>query len=160
MALTDSEAADVYGILGSMLRDQDLGWLFDEVEGRAALGKSVSRRIRETELGLEQAVDATSTSRKGTALQLFTVVEPFDAHERLRLLIDAIEYGVVLPPQIAQSALESLRRFHPTINSLQFESEQDGGTSFEVHEGNINERASANARLARIIAELRTLVGR
>jgi hypothetical protein len=161
MPLTESEAADVYGILAEMLRNQELGWLFDAVEARIALGRTVTRRVRDSELSnqREAILEPEYPTRRGGGPQVFTAVETLSARERLLLLVDAIEFGVVLPPKIAETTLETLRRYEPSIDSLRFEEEQEIGETFDVTDAEIIAHLRASDNLLRLLDQLREVVG-
>lgn len=91
--LEPREAAEVYRKLSEIARTEGLDWLINDVERQIALGKEGTKDIQVESTPRGVQADHL-TKRKGRPAK-FIVTQPFTEHEKLHLLIEALEAASV-----------------------------------------------------------------
>jgi hypothetical protein len=104
MAMTEDDAHEYQIALNKILTDHGLSWLVEQANERIALGKTVSRQVPTS--GVEDVSGEVRRARGRTAE--FLATEPFNEVEKLAIILDAIDLGLVSPPKMQQQTLENI----------------------------------------------------
>jgi hypothetical protein len=106
MAITEDEAHEYRVALNEILSERGLSWIVQQADERIALGKTTSRRLPTGEL-FPEALGGEVRRRRGRTAE-FLATEPFNELEKLEIMLDALDLGLVSPPKMEQQMLENI----------------------------------------------------
>jgi hypothetical protein len=154
MAISDSDARRFFEMLANQLREHGAGTLVDQVideiaQGRQIVYKTVASRKGEQQL--QRAEGDEVQIERGRRRQYSETLE-YSAHERLELLLEAIDRAIV---DTARIDGELVRQF----GSIRFmpEQEEEHVRSFEL--GTLNKHDAEIKHLRSLITEFREFIG-
>jgi hypothetical protein len=154
--MSPAEADEIYDQLVGVLRDLGLEWIVQQVEDQLSLGHIETRKltVEGQELFASDELMYEPAPRRRRSKATFVVSRPFESPEKLRLLIDSIEIGIVHVTEIASEVSTFFgRETHTT--QVEFRPETDLGAEFDLDAGDVEGRISAAASLRAVLAELR-----
>jgi hypothetical protein len=105
MAITEDEAQEYQIALGKILGEHGLSWIVDQANERIILGKTVSKQVSESKF-IPDMFGGMRRGRRRTAD--FLATEPFNEIEKLQILLDALDFGLVSPPKMQEKTLENI----------------------------------------------------
>jgi hypothetical protein len=163
MALSGSEAEEVYITLASTLRDRGMGWLVDDVEARISEGKVTTRDItlgdlRNPRFSALWPSELLSQYRKNRRMPRITRVESYNIWERLLFLIEAIEHAVPTANALARESLLLSRSLDGPLK-LVFAPEGEMKQGFSIDSASIAGHVTASERLTALLKTLRQEAG-
>jgi len=143
--MDDNERRAIFDRLATILRENGLGWIVDQVTEQIHLGRTISKEVNtvkrvgvpETPLMFDPEA-ATPDVRRGSKVQFAATVE-YNDKERLVLLIE----GII---QVA-NAIEMENEFLKTLSRLGGPAE---ATFYSEQSGLINRAMSPNQAAARV----------
>jgi hypothetical protein len=158
--ISDSEALTIYNELRGVLAETGFSWVLDEVDGEVRLGKTEAKRIRISERDAPSDFLLRTETRYGKPTTFTGSVE-YTAHERLGLLIDALEHASVDVAELHEAAVHILTQASSaghaerSITEILF-IDPITGESRESSTPETRQRLSAaSARLRPLLQELR-----
>ena len=95
--MNEQDCLTAYGSLVSILSENGWVWIISQVEEQIRLGKTIEREIdtlKEVRETGSQLTPYYPRLKKGPRAK-FPVTEPYSPHERLKIIIDAIERAVL-----------------------------------------------------------------
>lgn len=156
MAVSDEESSAAYAKISEAARRTGLSWVLDQAEERIRLGRMDEKRV---DVFREEATGIRRTRRKESR----TVIVPLTPQEALRVLVDALDQAVVVVNRLGKASIEFAQR--QTGGNLTFLPDPEAGTphigppaerrELRVDRAETIERATANAHLHELLAELR-----
>ena len=150
--LEPREASEVYHRLSEIARAHKLDWLLEDVERQIALGKEGTKDIQ-VESTLRSVPTDPLPKRKGR-LAKFIVTQPFTEHEKLHLLIEALEAVSV---GLSLGILNSYEILGETLRGVQtigFAPDTEG-SEITLIEPDIPRRKDSVTRLEQLLKELK-----
>jgi hypothetical protein len=106
MAITEHDAQEYQLALTKMLTDHGLSWIVEQANERIALGKTVSKRVLDSLVIPDTFAGEIRRGRRRTAD--FLATEPFNEIEKLEMILDALDLGLVSPPKMQEQTLENM----------------------------------------------------
>src|SRR5207253_5647630 len=101
MAITEADAQGYQIALRKILEENGLSWIADQANERISSGKTVSKQVPESTL-----IPEMRRGRRRTAE--FLATEQFNEIEKLEIILDALDLGLVSPPKMQEQTLENI----------------------------------------------------
>lgn len=151
MAISEAEARRLFDALATQLREVGAGTLADQVideiaQGKQIVYKTVARRKAVKQLQLPESDEIHSERGRGRE---YAETLDYSAHERLDLLLQALERAILDAQQIESDLLKHYERV-----SFLPEQQEENARSFEL--GGLAKHRDQAEQLRRLIADLRT----
>lgn len=101
--MTDEEAREYRSSITEVLGRHRLGWIADQAEEKISLGRLVTKRV---DAGLSVQDPITGETRRASrrAMTEFLSSEPYGEKEKLQILLDAVELGLMVLSGLAPLA--------------------------------------------------------
>jgi hypothetical protein len=104
MAITEDDAREYQLALNNVLAKHGLSWIANQANERISLGKTVSKQVLE-----RITPDIFGEMRRGRRRTAeFLATEPFNEIEKLEIILDALDLGLVSPPKMQEQTLENI----------------------------------------------------
>jgi hypothetical protein len=157
LSLTDDEANAAYDALASAAQEVHLDWIVREVEAEVTLGRVELRTlpVQDKDLfGSERIPSPRRRRSPGETRGPFNVSRPLTPQERLLLLAESLEAGVV---ELNEVAAEVLTFVEGELGQerVVFASDADVNPSFELAASDLRARRDATDRLSSLLQELK-----
>jgi hypothetical protein len=153
MAITEDDAREYQIALTRILTDHGLSWIVEQANERIALGKTVSKRVFESGPILEMVPGETRRGRRRTAE--FLATEPFNEIEKLKIILDALDLGLVSPPKMQEQSLENIAL---AAGEVRFVDEAAPGGSHSYRLDDLEKSTHIAATLEDIVRQIRALL--
>jgi hypothetical protein len=152
MAITEEEAQEYQTALGKILDEHGLSWIADQANERMILGKTMSKQVSESKL-IPDMFGGMRRGRRRTAE--FLATEPFNEIEKLQILLDALDLGLVSPPKMQEKTLENIGLDHGEVG---FVDEGVPGRSHSYRIGDLGRPTQIAEAIREAVRQIRTLL--
>lgn len=162
MAVTNEEANNAYEVLVLAARSSGLDWIVREVEEEVALGRVELRSLPVQDLKYSPPEELFANDKvfpdgppktKRRSRATFNVSRPLTPQERLLLLTDSLEAGVVELNGLADTVLHFIAD-ELGQERLVFAPEADVKPAVELSVQELRARREATSRLSLLLSEL------
>ena len=120
--MTEEEARDYRSSITHVLGQHHLGWITDQADEKISLGRLVTKRV-DTASSVQDPITGQARRAPRRTMTEFLSSEPYSETERLGILLDAVELGLIAPVKMERALAENLGA---TVSTIHFRSE-DGG---------------------------------
>lgn len=167
-----SEAEQVYNNLLAILRQDELSWIIEQMIENIAIGKPQTKQVKtygerdeRRQLPLFQAHPSSPilpfeyNKPTGPKADLTATLE-YTPHERLLLLIKAIEQAILDTAEMESMIANNLERLanSQNITGINFISDRENQLTFSISQDTANKRITAANILRQHLQQLRKLV--
>jgi hypothetical protein len=153
MALNESEIKQVVDQLFSILRDNELDWVADQIEEAISEGIVTSKSPRQ--LGIRRDVFYEEVPFRTPITQKLILVEEYSAEQQLNLAIDSIDRAVVQIYQLTQDTFQFLNKHIRIFREIEFRSELNETKDHSVTKANLDAKTEQITKLKNLLSELR-----
>lgn len=153
MAISESDAHEYQIALNKILTDHGLSWIVEQANERIALGKTVSKQLSTG--GLFPEVVGGEVRRGRGRMAEFLATEPFNEVEKLVIVLDALDLGLVSPPKMQQQTLENIAL---DAGEVRFVDEAAPSRSHGYRLDDLGPSAHIGTALGEVVSKLRDLL--
>lgn len=120
MALTFTEVEAAYSVLSQAAKQHGLDWVVMQAESQIALGRIRTSKVRAKEVSLRGSTEVeVKWVSKGRPAK-FTVSDEYTAHEKLQILVEALQYAVSGVWQTASEVSTFMSKNIPNLSGVKF----------------------------------------
>lgn len=157
--MNNNEIEEVYNQLARYMKQNELGWILAQVEEEIALGHVFTEKISVAPDESFFYYDDTRNLEKLKKNKLnskanFVISKPYSEKEKLELLIDSVEIGIVNLVEVTHSLFETISE-DTNGTEIKFEPEADIKESFDLTHGFITNSKEKSEKLLTLLNELR-----
>lgn len=149
--MTPGTAVTYYDTIVMYLRENDLGWLINQVQDEVLRGKVITKAVKDINFKND---DQLRISSYKTSKEIISISEPFSEIERLKILLNAIEEMLSIN-EIKQQIFENLKQINSSVEEIEFLSEGDNEQSHLISKGEIQHENDVIDSLLSEIGEIK-----
>ncbi len=158
MTLTFTEVEAAYSALSQAANQHGLDWVVKQTESQIALGKIRTSKVRAKEITLRGSTEAeVKRVSKGRPAK-FTVSDEYTAHEKLQILVEALQHAVSGVWQTASEVSTFISESIPNLSSVKFLPEGISKEPFALERHEIDTRRQSVEQFDALIQELKEAI--
>jgi hypothetical protein len=158
MGLTVEEVHDAYSVLVRAAKHHGLDWVVTQVESQIALGRIRTGKVRAKEVPLrgtpEEEIERMSKGRPAK----FTVSDEYSAHEKLKILIEALQQAVCGVWRTASAVSGFMSDNIPNLSAVKFLPDGISKEPFSLEARDIHVRKQSVETFEALIQELKEAI--
>ncbi|MGD0088426.1 MAG: hypothetical protein ABSE73_00740 [Planctomycetota bacterium] len=153
--MNEKECSEVFAELMKMLRQREFGWVAQQVEEAIGVRRQLEKNSATVvaKKSLSETGD-TESYRKGPHAA-YSYTEPYNANEKLGILLSAIEHAVVHPFQMQMHTFSVFGRAKTPLSEVRFVNDDQKAPILVLRESEMKTRIESIRLLSDAISCLR-----
>lgn len=158
MALTFAEVEAAYSALSQAAKQHGLDWVVTQAESQIALGRIRTSKVRAKEVPLRGSTEAEVERVSKARPAKFTVSDEYTAHEKLQILVKALQHAVSGVWQTASEVSTFMSKNIPNLSGVKFLPEGISKEPFALERHEIDTRRQSVEHFDALIQELKEAI--
>ena len=155
MALSESEARGAYSALSQAAKQHGLDWVVTQAESQIALGRIRTSKVNAKEVPLRSSTTAEIERVSKGRRAKFTVSDEYTVHEKLQILVEALQHAVSGVWEIASEVSTFMSKNIPNLSGVNFLPEGVSKEPFSLERHEIDNRRESVKNFNAFIQELK-----